>query len=445
VSKILLKLIFVLCVFNACGDEKTSDEKKEEKTSAVEELVSSSGLKFWHKKDDSAPLVHVRIAFKNIGAAHQEKVKVGVPVFYSNAVFCGSGKYSKTQFAKKCSDLSIRISCNAGFDNLRFSLTAPKIVLSEAVDLFNTLITSPNFEEDKIKIIQNGIGYSLQNYAAEPTSVAFFSIIPATIFKSHAYENGKFGSSEDFMKLSIDDLQNYKKQFLITSIVEICVFGDISESEAKSLVDKIFAGIKAGKPLADNVKNVEPKLKSEIKKYYADGPQSSIFFVLKNERPLFEKRYIAAILYRILGEGCAFKGRILSKLRTENGLIYGGGLHNVDLKHASYIFGMLQTDNAKVQAAIDLLKTVIRDLREKGITQKELEFAKNNIKGSLLVGLRTSGDLCEFYFNRKLQGFGTNALSETIEKIDRATLEEVNSFAREILDEITFVVIGGAK
>jgi zinc protease len=413
----------------------------------VKELTSGRGIKFWFMKDNSAPLVHVKIAFKNSGAAHQEKTKAGIPIFYSNAVFCGSGKYSKTQFAEECSNLSLIIRCKADFDRMYFSLTIPKIVLDKSVAIFNALITLPNFENDKVKIIQNEIVSYLQNYAMDSSGIASHSIIPSIIFKSHKYESGIFGSPEDFMQLSVEDLKNYKAKFLVTSNVEACVFGDISESEATLLIDKIFSGVEDGKPSPDNIADVVPQLNSEIKKYYAEGPQSLILFVLKTERPRSIKRHAAMLLYKILGEGYIFKGRILSKLRTEKGLIYSGAVHHIDWNHSSYVLGKLQTDNSKVLDTINLLKTIVKDLREKGINESELQFAKRNVKGSILVNLRTSENLCNFYFNKKLFGFDLNALSETIEKINGVILKEVNTLANSILDEnnMSFVVIGGKK
>jgi zinc protease len=166
---------------------------------------------------------------------------------------------------------------------------------------------------------------------------------------------------------------------------------------------------------------------------------------LKTETPLSSRRYAAALLYRILGEGYIFKGRILSKLRMEKGLIYTGGVFHVDLNHASYIFGELQTDNSKVSDAIDLLRSIVKDLRENGLNESELKFAKSNMKGRMLVQLRTSDDLCNFYFHKKLRGLGTTALEDSIERINSVTLEEVNAFAKNTLDEkhMSLVVIGG--
>jgi predicted Zn-dependent peptidase len=432
------KLFSIVISVFCCSISNASDLK---------ELVSSAGINFLFIKDSSSNLVHMKIAFRNAGSAHQEKSKVGLPLFYSTTVFCGTGAYSKDKFAEACQDLSANILCKSDMDNFYFSLTAPTTVLKQSATLFNIAIKSPNFEEDKVKIIQNSVMCFIQNHAANPEQIASSSILPSIIFKLHDYESGEFGYPEDFMKLSIKDLKNYKAIFLVTSNAEVCVYGNISEAEAIALVDQVFSGIEKRTKSEDKIKDVTLQQKSETKKYYADGPQSSVFFVLKTERPLSAKRYAALLLYRILGEGGAFKARILSRLRTEKGLIYSGGVSTIDLNHASYIFGSLKTDNSKVQSTIELLKVILKELREKGINESELQFAKNNIKGSMLVKLRTSDAICSFYFNRKLQGLGTMMLSDTIEKIDKVSLKEVNAIANEILDEnnMLFLVIGGGE
>jgi zinc protease len=439
-----LSFILLLATFYSLQGE---EHKRKLPIYSIKQLYSLSGTKFWFMSDDSAPLVHVRIVFKNSGASHQEKSNVGVPKFYSHAVFCGSGKYNYVEFKKKCSDISLKLSCQAGMDVIIFSMTTPKIVMDEAAELFNMALNSPIFEKDKVKEIQEGIGYSMQSYADNPISSALHIFVPAIIFKSHAYETGIRGSSENFMKLSIDDLKKYKEQFLVTANAEACVFGDLSAKEAVSLLDKILSKMEKGQPAKDRVPDTTPLLSSEVVKYYADGPQSAVTFILKNEKPLSPRRAAATILYRILGENCLFRSRIMSELRTKHGLIYSEFIVPIDLGHASYIFGVLWTDNSKVRQAMAALTKVVRDLREKGLTKEELEFAKNNIMGTLFVGLRTSGDFCDFCFKKMIDGFGIDTLQYSLEKIMKVELKEINDLAKELLDEnnMSWLVIGGGE
>ncbi len=442
---ILLLTLFtsfeLLCVENFPKNQKYT------KPSTVKSIVSKNGIRIFHMRDSSASLVHIKIVFKKSGTAYQEKSKFGVPEFYSSAVFCGSGQYTQSGLEQKLSNISTSVSCASNCNNLVFSITVPTIVLDEAIPLLDAVISKPIFEKHKVKAIQNEIVSMLQNYAANPDAAAKNIFIPGMIFKSHVYEAGECGSSEDFAKLTIEDLKKYKKKYVVKKNAEAWVFGDISEDRAIHLIDQILSGIAVGIGSQDTIKDVTPKLSNEIKKYYAKGPQSTVVFALKGVKPNSLDRYAAIVLLRILGGRGLFKSRIMSVLRTQHGLIYGGLVGMVDLDHANYAIGILKTDNTKVEKVISCLRSIIKDLKENGITESELDFVKRNLSGNLLVGLRTSKNVCDFYFSQMLNGSGVNALNDILNGINNVTMGDVKKLSQKILDEenIPIVVIGGAE
>lgn len=447
-------LVFGFLNNAVCGDEQKQSNKKAEKSEEVQqkkietkvkELKSARGIRFFYMKDSSTPLIHIKIAFKNSGSAYQKKSEVGVPAFYSQAVFQGCGKYSSVELEKAISDIASSISCNCNVDRLEFSLTTPTIVSEKAINLLNTILRDPKFEEDRVKLIQDSTVGFLQNQAINPKWMAINKLIPSTIFQSHQYENGELGNVEDFVKLSIEDLKRYKEKFIVANNAEACVFGDLSEAKAIQLVDKIFEKIKDGEATEDLISDTDPKLDSVQKKYYAQGPQSTIAFALKCARPTDADVYAATIVSTMLGNPPLFKTRIMGILRSKLGYIYGGRIVVVHQNHASYMLGILETDNKKVDKAIAALQNIIKDLREKGITEDELKFAKGYINSSTLVQLRTSSKLCNFYFAEMMRGRGVNALNERLDGINNVTLDEVKKFCKDNLDEnnIPFVIIGG--
>ncbi|MDR1551447.1 MAG: insulinase family protein [Holosporaceae bacterium] len=446
-------LLTLLCGGVRCDDdidgskkEGKSAESVTPKKSRAKEIVTSTGKKFWFLPDPSTDLVQIIICFKNVGAAHQKKTKEGLPELFSHSIFCGSGKYSKNQFADQCLKIAAQISCSAGIDHLYFSLTVPKMTLSKGLALFKVLLTSPNFEEDKVKMTQLNLAYSLQNYAANPIGVAMSSILPAMLFELHPYGKGVAGSSEDCLMLSVIDLFDYHKSSLTLANAEICAGGGLSSAEAVSALDQILSGIPGGKATKSSVVDVKPRLPNVIKRYYAEGPQSTIFFAQQFEKPNSSKRFSAMMLSKILGEGGVFKGRILSELRTKAGLIYGGSVYFVDWQHCSWMVGILQTDNANVDKAIAQLKKIIGNLRKNGITKEELNFAKENVMGRLLVDLRTSQNLCFFFLKRKLEGSGLEVFADFSAGVNSVTLPDVNDLVAIMLnEEAPFIVIGGGE
>jgi zinc protease len=419
--------------------------KKYAKLSTVKSLTNGRGVKFLFMEDNSAPLVHVRLAFKYSGSAYQEKSRAGLPEFFSRAVFCGCGEYSPVQLERKVNDLAAIVDCSSNCDAITFSLTVPKLVLKDGIALLNAIITKPKFEKDRVKLIKDNLVARLQNYVLNPSAMVSSVFIPSVIFESHPYGNGKFGTAEDLSKLSIDDLKKYQSDFIGTSNAEACVFGNVSESEAVNLLDETLKGVPVGTLTKDIVLDTEPVVRQILKEFYEETPQSTVMFVLRSARHNSARRYSAAVLCLTLGGAGIFGSRIMSLLRTKEGLIYGGSTHVLHLNHASYLLGSLKTKNSNVKKTIEFLKKIIEDIRINGITAEDLEFAKNHLSGSAVVALRTSGDMCDFFFREMQKGGGETALEDLLNGINAVQLEDVNALAKETLDEnnILFVTVGG--
>ena len=424
-------LVFVF--FNAGADTKPT------------QLESDLGIKFLFLEENSSPLINIMISFKNSGAAHFSKEYSSLPMLYAKtAPHCGSGNLDSAQLYQKLRNLSINLETYFSEDDVGFRATFPKVVLKEAISLLNDVIKLPKFNKDEVKLIQNVIPDSLQDYTASPRWFATNLFLPFRIFGDHPYARTEYGTHENVLKFTVEDIKKYKSKYIVTSNAQACIIGDLTQEEARNCLDKILEGVEKGEPANDNVSAAKIILSSDVKKYHLDGPQSTISFAIKSVKPNAQDFYAQAILRCILG-GPIFYSRIMSKMRTQEGLVYGGFVKLRNLSHANYMCGFLQTDNSKVEKAIAMLKDILKDLRENGISEKDLEFAKNNLRGNFLVSLRTSRDLCDFFFDEMRIGVIISP-QEYVENISKVKLEEVNKLASTILDEnnISLVIIGGA-
>jgi predicted Zn-dependent peptidase len=97
---------------------------------------------------------------------------------------------------------------------------------------------------------------------------------------------------------------------------------------------------------------------------------------------------------------------------------------------------------------LGLIKTEIKRIRDDGITDAELSFSKEHIKGNLYISLESSetrmGRLAknEIYFN------GYIPLKETLHEIDSIKKKDVDAIAKEIFEnpeEISITVLGNAN
>ena len=389
---------------------------------------------FFHNTD--VPLVNIFVVFKYAGSAYQIAEKAGVPHVYSYAVQCGAGSMSKTQFSAACKDLSMHCCVTSNNDNVVFFQTAPSIVKRDAFALFLTLFSDPKFDKDEWQTIQNSYSASMQDYVY---SSMYSELTARNIFQNHEYGRGCLGDPKYYAQITLQDLIDFRKKFLSTSNAVICICGDLTKIEAMGFADKICEQL-SDTLVRDTLSDVTPKCCNN--RYYKRGSQSTVIFITKNVPLNSPKRYAADVLYRIFGENFCFKGRILSKMRKEQGLIYSGGIILEDKFHTNYAIGLLATNTDKITDTISILKQIIYDLKKNGITEEELNFAKNNIRGTLAIKLRTTIKRCEFLLNNQLAGCDDISQNGYLKGIDKVSIEDVNHVAKELLDNVGIITIG---
>ena len=99
------------------------------------------------------------------------------------------------------------------------------------------------------------------------------------------------------------------------------------------------------------------------------------------------------------------------------------------------------TDGSHVQKCIDLVWKELKSLRRQGITNQELERAKTQLKGSLMLGMENIPNRMmrlgssELYFGELI------SLDSITEKIDAVTREDVHEIAERLFEEDRFATI----
>lgn len=406
------------------------------------------GIPFWFLRNDGSEIVSIRICFQKSGSAYQPKHQVALPMFYEICLAESDiGDYTSDTFQKECNNLALSLSCYATMDNITFAIVIPKKVIQKAIKLLHTFICHPKFAKPKVENALVRLKHDISNYESNPEGFARNMFLPMIIYRSTMYQCGIYGSLEDCVKLTIDDIKSYKSNYLVVQNAIACVVGDISEEKAGELIDNSISDLEYGKPTKNDDKQLsdfEPKIETLVKKYYAHQKQSTVAFAMPMKRPLSETRHYASLLCNICG-GASIKSKLLSKLRSEEGLVYSSNIEIVDYDYSSYIVGFAQTKNENVEKAIKVIKSFVSEMHTSGISKEELKIATGRMKGNIIVNLTTSEHICGFYFSSMKAGHQPTVLKDLITALDTAKIDDINLVAKELFDpdKITFIVIGG--
>ena len=384
------------------------------------------------EKDASLPLASVQLVVKNAGSmedGHNE----GIAKFLAAMLGEGTKEMGSTAFAEELEFRAISLEAHAGVETLVFEASALKEQLPYALEMMKKLIKSPNFSKesfDKIKLLTLGM---LSNKESDFDYIANLNL-QKLIFENTPFAHAYSGDVKSIKALKLKDVENFYKERVNLESLIIVVGGDIELDEVKKLLLPVLAEIKHGKrsdtPYFDANKNAKELIvhkESEQAYIYFGAP-----FYMKSGDP---EAYKAKVASFILGES-GFGSRLMEEIRVKRGLAYSSYSRTNVGKSSSSFTGHLQTKNENLDEAKKVVAAEIKRFVDQGVTEDELAQAKRFLLGSEPLRNETLSQRLSRAFFEYYGGFELGHSKKQLEKIEKLSLEELNSFIKKH-DEIT--------
>ena len=255
------------------------------------------------------------------------------------------------------------------------------------------------------------------------------------------------GTVEQVNKLTAQDLTKFRDKYYTPNRLIISVCGKIKHADIEKWVEKYIL------PKCSNEEN-QPLVYYELdkkidlkKKYSFVSRDTDQYYCCVGFKPLSKcnpdyLKYRAAVV----ALGGNMSSRLFQKLRYEKGLAYvvGAFLFDLVLGFNGIVF---YTNINKAKQTVELLAKVMQELRQTGFTQEELEIAKNSIKSSYALSLITPYAKTHFGARSLMYHNKIFDLQETLDKVDKITLDDLNEVIRQNfkIEDMTVSVVSNKE
>ena len=157
------------------------------------------------------------------------------------------------------------------------------------------------------------------------------------------------------------------------------------------------------------------------------------------------KKYAQAVLAVILGGNMS--SRLFISVREKRGLAYYIRTSSENATDTGYLVTSAGVKNQEVEKAITLILKEYKLLKTKKISRKELQKAKDYLKGTLSLSLESSDAQASFYAVQELLSQKILTLKEKCAKIDKVTAQDVLEVAQDIFqpEKLNLALIGPFK
>ncbi len=384
------------------------------------------------------PIVSMQLVFTNAG--HLANTKDGLADMSATLLNEGTKKEGAVGFAQKLDAHAVELSAHVGRETFVIELSALKSEFPYAIARLKELLKDPNYTQEALaQVKRQKLGWLKQKESD-------FDYIAGTglrkiLFKNHPLGRPYNGTPESVEAITLHDIEDFIGHHLGYNNAIGVIGGDISQKEANGYVAEALSLL----PKVDT-KAVPATVASDTNETVTipkDTQQAYIYFGAPFDYAYNAKeQYKVKIAEYLLG-GAGFGSRLMEEIRVKRGLTYGVYVALRRTKVASYMSGYMQTKLTTQDEAVKIIGEVVREFVEKGITQKELDAAKEFLVGSEPLRTETLSQRLHRAFNEYYYERGLGFSQAQLAKIESVTLKEMNDFitAHKELADISYSIV----
>ena len=365
----------------------------------------------------------------------------GIFHFLEHLAFKGTKRRSAHQIAIEMDSIGGHINA---FTSREYTCYTAKVLdehLPIAIDVLSDILLNSVFDPKEIERERKVILEEINMVEDSPDDL-IFDMLYQDVWSNHSLGLPTQGFPETVNRISRQDILSHMERFYSSNNVIISIAGNIDFSDSVDLLEKYFCKFKSTE-IIDSGPVQEMKFGTVCK--YKKLEQVHVCLAAAGIKTNDKQRYECYLLNAILGG--SMSSRLFQKIREEKGLAYSVHSMNSNYKDSGIFMVYAATGTKNYTTVVELIVQELKEIIDNKVDSKELEKAKNQLKGGLMLSLESSGSRMvqlakeEIYFNKHF------TLDEMIKNIDAVTANGIKDLANRLFysKSFTLALLGPIK
>lgn len=362
------------------------------------------------------------------GSRYESDDQAGISHMLEHMVFKGTNRRTGLEIVQAIEGVGGHINAFTSKELTCFYVQVLDEHLDLALDVLSDLLISPTLANDDIEREKLVIAEEIRHYEDSPHELVF-DFFASTLHGDHPLARPIMGSVETVSNLSQEMLRGYLEKHYPSNRTVVAATGNLDHDHLIREIQKRLTlsrkpEMNSATPVSYPQPHTECFARSVQGAHLCRGVQGVSFDD--------ERKFAALILSNILGGGMS--SRLFQRIREKEALAYSV-FSFLESMMDTGIFGVyLGTDPDRLDHALEVLDEEYTHVRDQGIPADELERAKEQLKGNLMLGLEgTAGRMfrlakLEIYLGRFM------TLDETLSLISSVSEDEIMELAQAFLD-----------
>lgn len=367
-----------------------------------------------------------------VGSRDESPGHNGISHFIEHLLFKGTEKRTAKQIAEALDAVGGQLNA---FTTKEYTCYYARVLdeyVDLAIDLLSDMLFHSKFAPDDIDRERNVIIEEIKMYEDTPDELVH-DIFAGLMWQGHALGRPIIGTADVIAQLSRDKIIDFYNTHYTPGNLVVTAAGNISGEEVTRKLRPILEA-RTGQQTPRSM--VTPTPRREVLCRSKDTEQVHLCLGAPGLSLEDENIYTFQVLNTILGGGLS--SRLFQEVREQRGLVY-----SVYSYHSSYhdtglfcVYAGLSKQN--VDEVMELVFKQVKDIRVNSVKAEELQRAKDQLKGNLLLSLENVSTRMSRLGKSQLYLGKIVPPEEVVQKLNKVTLADIQALAAEMLKPENF-------
>jgi len=392
----------------------------------------SNGLKVILHSCNRTPLVHLGLHYR-VGSSFESRGHSGLAHLFEHMMFQGSANVGKNEHGRYIDEAGGRWNASTNKDRTNYYETVPSNFAKlafwlEADRMASLKITEQSFENQRQTVIEEK-KQSYDNRPYGPSHLRFDELA----YENWAYAHPIIGSIDDLKNAALQDALDFHEVHYGPGNATVVVSGDIRPAEISAVLREYF------EPIPDKTNPREPDLtepmQAQAKSEVMGDPLAVLPAVaIGYHMPSLgsPEYYALTMLALILADGDS--SRFYRKFVYQNNWITGlfAGPNQYKGPQLFRVWFQIQSE-VKPQTVVDAVDEEVARILDEGVTDLELEKARNQVTHRFVARLSTVYQIGELLAHYASYFNDPGLVNSQIDEYHAISKEDILSAARKFL------------
>jgi predicted Zn-dependent peptidase len=362
------------------------------------------------------------------GSRDENPKNNGISHFLEHMFFKGTKTRSAREIAESFDSIGGQVNA---FTSKEYTCYYAKVLDTHAqyaLDVLADMFFNSTFVDEELKKEKNVVLEEIKMYEDTPDDIVH-DLLSKAIYEDHPLGYPILGTEETLNTFTGDTLKEYIQERYTPGNVVISIAGNISDSFI-SEVEKHFGSYEGTS--RESIENKPVFHMNQISRK-KETEQAHLCLGFDGLKVGHKDIYSLIILNNILGG--SMSSRLFQEVREQRGLAYSVFSYHTAYQDSGMVTIYGGTGAKQLNTLFETIQETLEKLKQDGITEKELQNTKEQLKGSLMLSLESTNSRMSRNGKNELLLKRHRSLDEIIEQIDLVTETSVNTMGDMIFTD----------